>query len=62
MLRSGFDTKIKGASIMANQLGKRFECRVCGTEILCTKAGEGAVTCCNQPMELKKPAALPTAD
>ncbi|WP_141680881.1 desulfoferrodoxin [Caryophanon tenue] len=47
---------------MANQLGKRFECRVCGTEILCTKAGEGSVTCCNQPMELKKPAALPTAD
>lgn len=47
---------------MTNQLGKRFECTTCGAELLCTKAGEGTVMCCDQPMELKKPAALPTAD
>ena len=30
---------------MANQLGKRYECQVCGTTVLCTKAGEdGAAT------------------
>ncbi|MEE1131314.1 MAG: hypothetical protein UHX00_06820 [Caryophanon sp.] len=47
---------------MSNQLGKRFECTECGAELLCTKAGDGDVTCCDKPMELKKPAALPTAD
>ena len=25
---------------MANQLGKRYRCSVCGTEALCTKAGK----------------------
>ncbi|MGM9957592.1 MAG: hypothetical protein ACI35J_17200 [Peribacillus sp.] len=47
---------------MANQLGKRMECKQCGVEILCIKAGEGTVQCCNKDMEMKKPVALPTAD
>ena len=47
---------------MANQLGKRFKCEVCGTEALCTKAGEGAVECCGQPMQLNEPKPLPSAD
>lgn len=47
---------------MTNQLGKRFECTQCGTEVLCTKAGDGEILCCDKPMELKTPAALPTAD
>ena len=47
---------------MANQLGKRFECKVCGGEILCTKSGEGAVQCCEQDMQIKQPVSLPTAD
>lgn len=47
---------------MPNQLGKRFECEICGTEVMCTKAGEGTVQCCDQDMQLKKPVALPTAD
>ncbi len=47
---------------MANQLGKRFECPECGTEILCTKGGNGAVKCCGQPMPLKEPKPLPSAD
>ena len=45
-----------------NQLGKRFKCQVCGTEVLCTKAGEGAVVCCNQAMELQEPRPLPSSD
>ena len=48
--------------IMANQLGKRLECTSCGVEVLCTKAGQGTLECCNQIMQLKKPVALPTAD
>ncbi len=47
---------------MANLLGKRFECADCGTETLCTKAGEGAVECCGKPMELKEAKPLPSAD
>ncbi len=47
---------------MANQLGKRFVCQVCGTETLCTKAGDGTVECCGKPMEIKQPKPLPSAD
>ena len=47
---------------MANQLGKRFECAACGTEVLCTRAGEGAVQCCGQEMSLKAPKPLASAD
>ncbi|HEY9577209.1 MAG TPA: desulfoferrodoxin [Pseudobacillus sp.] len=47
---------------MANQLGKRFECKTCGIEVLCTKAGGGSIECCGNEMELKKSIALPTAD
>lgn len=47
---------------MPNQLGKRLECTSCGTEVMCTKAGEGTIECCNEEMQLKKAVALPTAD
>ena len=47
---------------MANLLGKRFLCEVCGTQVLCTKAGEGVVHCCNQEMTLQQPKPLPSAD
>lgn len=39
---------------MANQIGKRYVCKKCGSEFIVTKGGEGTVTCCGQPMELKK--------
>jgi len=45
-----------------NQLGKRFKCQVCGTEVLCTKAGEGTVLCCSKEMELQQPRPLPSSD
>jgi len=45
-----------------NQLGKRYRCEVCGTEVLCTKGGEGRVHCCDQPMTLQQPRALPSSD
>ncbi|MBI4492766.1 MAG: desulfoferrodoxin [Chloroflexi bacterium] len=47
---------------MANQLGKRYVCEVCGTETLCTRAGEGTVHCCGKEMQLKQPKPLPSAD
>ncbi|MCC7368544.1 MAG: hypothetical protein IT306_08980 [Chloroflexi bacterium] len=47
---------------MANQLGKRFVCATCGTETLCTKPGSGAVSCCDQEMQLKEAKKLPSSD
>jgi len=47
---------------MANQLGKRYQCPICGTMVLCTKAGEGAVLCHEQEMELQQPRKLPSSD
>lgn len=47
---------------MTNQLGKRSVCAVCGTEVLCTKSGDGVVMCCGKQMDLKQTRALPSAD
>ncbi len=30
------------------QMGKRYKCEECGTEALCTKAGEGQPICCEK--------------
>ena len=47
---------------MANQLGKRFQCASCGTEVLCIKPGVGEVQCCEKAMTLLQPKVLPSAD
>ncbi|MDE3077357.1 MAG: hypothetical protein KGJ86_18220 [Chloroflexota bacterium] len=38
---------------MANQVGKRHVCAICGSEMLVTRGGEGRLACCDQPMQLK---------
>ena len=45
-----------------NQLGKRFKCSVCGTEVLCTKGGTGSIECCGKPMDIQEPRPLPSSD
>ena len=45
-----------------SQLGKRYKCEVCGTEILCTKPGEGVFECCDKEMKLVEPRPLPSSD
>ena len=47
---------------MATQLGKRYLCNTCGTEILCNKAGSGSVTCCEHEMKVKEAKPLPSSD
>ena len=47
---------------MANKVGKRYRCSKCGTEILCTKAGDGVATCCGQEMEVQEPRVIPSSD
>lgn len=39
---------------MASQVGKRYRCEKCGSEFIVTKAGQGELKCCGQPMEIKK--------
>ena len=36
---------------MATQTGKRYVCTICGSEMLVTRAGDGALSCCGQPMQ-----------
>ncbi len=39
---------------MANETGKRYQCTKCGSEFIVTKGGAGSMTCCSQPMQIKK--------
>ena len=47
---------------MANDLGKRYVCPKCGSNVLCTKGGEGEIQCCDTEMELQAPRKLPSSD
>ena len=47
---------------MANQLGKRYACEVCNSMVLCTKAGDGGILCCDKEMVVQQPKKLPSAD
>jgi hypothetical protein len=39
---------------VANQVGKRYQCTKCNTEMIVTKAGNGSLGCCDQPMQQKQ--------
>ncbi|MCX7911749.1 MAG: hypothetical protein N2506_02110 [Dehalococcoidales bacterium] len=47
---------------MASQLGKRYRCAKCGTEALCTKAGEGNLSCCGEAMQAQEARPVPSSD
>jgi len=38
---------------MANQLGKRYICVMCGAEYIVTRGGDGELKCCGQAMAPK---------
>lgn len=38
---------------VANQVGKRYVCTKCGSEMIVTKGGNGTLSCCGQPMSPK---------
>ncbi|MHB8376141.1 MAG: hypothetical protein ACYDEB_04210 [Dehalococcoidia bacterium] len=38
---------------VANQVGKRYQCTKCNSEMIVTKAGDGQLSCCGQPMQQK---------
>ena len=45
-----------------NLVGKRYHCEICGTEVICVKAGAGRMTCHGQSMELLAAKPLPATD
>jgi desulfoferrodoxin-like iron-binding protein len=47
---------------VANQLGKRYKCAKCGTEVLCTKAASGEIVCCDEPMKTQEAKPIPSSD
>ena len=47
---------------MANQLGRRYQCDVCGTMVLCTKASDSVIQCHDTEMEVQQPRKLPSSD
>lgn len=38
---------------MPNEVRKRYVCSTCSTEMLVTRGGEGTLTCCDRPMQLR---------
>jgi desulfoferrodoxin-like iron-binding protein len=48
--------------IAMNQVGKRFRCATCTSEVLVTKSGEGELHCCGAPMEQLQPKQTASAD
>jgi hypothetical protein len=57
-----YHDKLRESRTMANQLGKRYLCEKCGTEVLCNKPGTGAIECCDVEMKIKEAKALPSSD
>jgi hypothetical protein len=45
-----------------SQLGKRYQCEACGSQVLCTKAGDGSPVCCEKEMEIQEPKPLASSD
>jgi hypothetical protein len=47
---------------MANEVRKRYVCSSCNAEMLVTRGGEGTLTCCNAPMQIRGATPTPKAD
>lgn len=61
LLRADHRTKRRSKEEMS-QLGKRYRCEQCGTEVLCTKPGKDNPVCCDKEMGVQEPKALPSSD
>jgi hypothetical protein len=42
--------------------GKRYQCAVCGGQLICTKPGPGHLECCGAEMQAEEPKPMPSAD
>jgi len=46
----------------SNQIGKRYECETCGSQLMCVKRGEGRFHCHRVAMSLLSAKPLPSSD
>ena len=37
--------------MVANKVGDKYRCNICGNEVTLTKVGGGTLVCCGEPME-----------
>lgn len=44
------------------QVGKRYFCATCDTEVICVKPGQGPIVCDGEPMQLRAAKPLPATD
>ena len=51
-----------GTELEELQPGRRYECSTCQGQLICTKKGDGGLTCCGQPMTSAAQKPLPSAD
>jgi desulfoferrodoxin-like iron-binding protein len=47
---------------MTNQIGKRYVCAHCSTQLLVVKPGSGQLECHGEPMTIEVPKPLPASD
>lgn len=47
---------------MTPQLGKRYRCDQCGTQVICLGVGTGELRCCGTDMVANEAKPLPAAD
>jgi hypothetical protein len=47
---------------LGNQLGKRYRCEKCGTELLCLTRGDGTFECHGVAMAVVEVKSLPSSD
>jgi hypothetical protein len=59
LLRAASD---RAGGVVANALGKRYNCPECEATVLVTKPGEGTLECHGQAMLVVQPKPLPSAD
>ncbi len=45
-----------------NQVGKRYVCATCGTEVMCVKKGPGRLHCHGEAMSVVTARPLPSSD
>lgn len=45
-----------------SQLGKRYRCEECGTEVLCTKPSAQMPVCCSKELIVQEPKPVPSSD
>jgi desulfoferrodoxin-like iron-binding protein len=47
---------------MTNQIGKRYVCAHCSTQLLVVRPGSGQLECHGEPMTIEVPKPLPASD